>query len=308
MPRRDDEFEYDDRPRRRRPQDDEDQDRPSRSRRPRDDEDEEGERPRSRRRRDFEDENRERRPLKKKSSLPLILGILAGVFVICCGGGGLGLYFLGDRIFGEVADRTESANNMKRIGVAMHQHQDVQGFIPNNSYAPDGRPLLSWRVHILPYLGEEGLYRQFNLNEPWDGPTNRKLISQMPKIYGTAEMRKTSGEGKTYYRGFSHQGAIFEKPRAKGLPPNRLTFGNILDGMTNTIAVVEAGEAVEWTKPDDIDFGPGRPLPPLGAGRKGDQVIVLMLDGSFRIVRKTAPESAWRGASTYNGGEVVFLD
>jgi hypothetical protein len=130
----------------------------------------------------------------------------------------------------------------------------------------------------------------------------------MPKVYGTEAMRKTAGDGKTYYRGFSHPGAIFERPRAKGAPPIRLHIGGILDGTSNTIAVVEAGEAVEWTRPEDIDFGPGQPLPPLGAGRKGDQVIVLMLDGSYRFVRKSAPESTWRGASTYNGGEVVYFD
>jgi hypothetical protein len=306
MPRRDDdEFEDDDRPRSRRRRNDEDDERPARSRRSRDD-DEEFDRPR-RRRRDEENEDAPR-SRKKKSSLPLVLGILAGVFVVCCGGGGIAAYYFGDMVFGEVRDRKESTDNMKQIGLAFHNYQSTQGFIPNNSYAPDGRPLLSWRVHILPYIEHDGLYRQFNLNEAWDGPTNKKLISQMPKIYGTAELRKTAGEGKTYYRGFSHQGALFEKPRAKGLPPNRLAFGNISDGTSNTIVVVEAGEAVEWTKPDDIDFGPGRPLPPLGAGRKGDQVVVLMLDGSCRFVRKTTPESTWRAASTYNGGEVVFFD
>jgi hypothetical protein len=134
MPRRDDEFDDDDRPRRRRPRDDEDDDRPSRARRPRLDDDE---RPRRRR---FEDDD-DRSPPRKKSSLPLILGIVGGILLLCCGGGGIGLYFLGDLFVGEVKDRTQSANNLAQIGVAFHNHQDAKGFLPNNSYAPDGKPL-----------------------------------------------------------------------------------------------------------------------------------------------------------------------
>jgi hypothetical protein len=151
------------------------------------------------------------------------------------------------------------------------------------------------------------LYGQFKLDEPWDSPTNKRLLSKMPRVYGTPEAIKRAGEGKTYYRGFSHPGAVFQRP-LPGQPPIVLNFGNFTDGTTNTILVVEAGEAVEWTKPDDIDWSPGRPMPPLGAGRAGDQVLVLMADGSVRFFRKTRAETTWRALITYNGNEVVAPD
>src|SRR5207248_10367 len=101
------------------------------------------------------------------------------------------------------------------IGRAAHDHADALGYLPNNSYeVRNGKPsgLLSWRVHLLPYLGEKALYNEFKLDEPWDGPTNRKLLARMPAVYASPEARKKAGEGKTFYRGFTAPGGIFEKP------------------------------------------------------------------------------------------------
>ena len=291
MARDDDE---DERPSRRRKFDEDDAPRS----RDRDDDD------RPRRRSRDEDEN-DIRPPRKKSRLPLILGIGGGLLLFCCVGGGVSIWMFGDEITG--SDSRHSANNLKQIGTGIHSSHDTQGFLPDNSYGPDGKPLLSWRVHILPFFGQDGLYRQFNLKEPWDGPTNRRLLSQMPSVYGTPAMQKRAGEGKTYYRGFSHQGAIFQKPQRAGVP-NALRITSISDGSSNTIMVVEAGEAVEWTRPDDLDFGPGRPLPPLGAGRSGSTVQVLMCDGSIRKIRKSLPESSWRVLISYQGGEPAVFD
>ena len=197
----------DDRPRRRPRREDEDDDRPSRSRR----------------RREDEDDNRGP-PRKKKSNSGLIIGLLVGVIVVCCGGLGTAGYLIyqaGKKSveqFGEtvqaVEDSAASQNNLKKIGLGIHNHHDVIGTLPSNSYDMQGRPLLSWRVHLLPYINEDFLYKQFNLNEPWDSPTNKPLLSRMPAIYTTPEVRKKAGDTKTHYRGFSHTGAVFEKPPA----------------------------------------------------------------------------------------------
>jgi hypothetical protein len=297
MPRFDDDD--DNGPRRRRPRDDQDDDRPARSRRPRDDEDDD--RPRRRRPRD-EDDDRAPPRKKKGVGVGLVLGILGGVLLLCCGGGVLVAYLLRDKIGLDTQDRKVSNNNLKQIGIGIHNYHDVNNRLPSNTYGPDGKPLLSWRVHILPYAEQDALYKQFKLDEPWDGPNNRRLVSQMPRLYITSDTRARAGEGKTFYRGFAHKGAVFEKPAFKG---DGVNFARMTDGLTNTILVVEAGEAVEWTKPDDLDFGPGRPLPPLGAGRAGDQVLVLMGDGTTRHYAKSMSESTWRALISYNGNEVV---
>ena len=61
---------------------------------------------------------------------------------------------------GEINESEASRQNLTRIGLAMHNYQDAMGSLPNNSYGPPGkqsRPLLSWRVHILPYLNDDAL-------------------------------------------------------------------------------------------------------------------------------------------------------
>src|SRR5262249_50595397 len=64
--------------------------------------------------------------------------------------------------------RTGVANNLKQIGVAFHNYLSNHGAFPASAiYGKDGKPLLSWRVALLPYLEQEALYREFKLDEPW---------------------------------------------------------------------------------------------------------------------------------------------
>lgn len=322
MPRRDDEYDDDDRPRRRR-RDEDDDDRP---RRRSNEDDEFDDRPR-RRRFDDEDDLPPRR--KKGSNLGLILGIIGGVLLLVCGGG-IGLLFYGCKQLsnkvGSTAEQLNSSNNLKEIGLGCHLYHDRYNAFPTNSYSPDGKALLSWRVHILPFIGEQGLYSQFKLDEPWDSANNIRLLNQMPMAYATpAERSGNSARGtKTYYRGFSSPGALFarrdqNRPAIgiKGgvnqpqmvMPPLGVRFAEISDGTANTILALEAGEAVEWTKPDDLDASPNKPFPLLGGARpNSDKIVVLFADGSTRFLRRDTSEAQWRAAITYAGNEVVILD
>ena len=187
MPQRDDDFDDDDRPRRR----------------PRDDDD------RPRRRRDEDDDGP---PPRRKSNTGLVVGILVGVFVLCCGGGGTAIYFFVVKVkkglqqavsvVQEAAETAQSQQNLQQIGMAIRQYEAAQASLPNNSYESGGgkktRPLLSWRVHLLPYLGQNALYKQFKLDEPWDSPNNIRLVNQMPAVYGGPEVQKKAGPGKTF--------------------------------------------------------------------------------------------------------------
>jgi hypothetical protein len=298
---REDEFDDDDdRPRRRPPRDNDD-DRPDRARR----------RP--------EDDDFDRVPPKKKSGAGLIIGILVGVFVLCCGGGGLAGYFIFRSVkkgVEHIEQTVQGANeaqmnvaNLSQIGSAAQKHHDALGAFPNNSYETRGkqsRPLLSWRVHLLPYLGEDALYKQFKLDEPWDSATNKPLVARMPAVYGTAEARKKAADGKTYYRGFSHAGAMFEKPPAPGAPAPKIKMADVQDGVSSTILVVEAGEAVEWTKPDDIDWSPGRPRPELGyTPASWPSFTAVMADGQAKQIQKQIPEETLRLLITRNDGKVI---
>ena len=75
----------------------------------------------------------------------------------------------------------QCSRQLTRLGVALNLFQDAHGHFPAPAIAhADGTPLLSWRVAILPSLGYQSLYNRFRLDEPWDSPHNRALLSQMP--------------------------------------------------------------------------------------------------------------------------------
>jgi hypothetical protein len=81
-----------------------------------------------------------------------------------------------------VAHRAKSQNNLKQLGIAIHSYHDVHGFLPTDVRDADGKPLLSWRVLLLPYLEQEPLYRRFKLDEPWDSENNKPLLALMPEV------------------------------------------------------------------------------------------------------------------------------
>jgi prepilin-type processing-associated H-X9-DG protein len=204
--------------------------------------------------------------------------------------------------------RQTSSNNLKQIGLAWMNFHDVMQGYPEGIYDKSGKKLgLSWRVAILPYIEQQKLYAQFKLDEPWDSENNKKLISQMPRTYAPP-----GGGGKpgfTYYRCASGPGTIL--PPVPGGKPGQPAVGvkmfQIPDGTSNTITAFEAGEPVEWTRPDELEFVPGKPLPMI-CGVFGDGMNVLFADGSARFIKKTdfTPD-VLKAMITTNGGEVVQL-
>jgi hypothetical protein len=184
-------------------------------------------------------------------------------------------------------------------------------------------------VHILPFIEQDALYRQFHLDEPWDSPNNIRLMNQMPLVYATpAERRGQVPKGTmTYYRGFTTPGTMFARtgdappmfgpqgkfgppggfaPAGRAGPPVGVRMAGVTDGTANTLLVVEAGQATEWTKPGDLEASPGKPFPALGGIRpKTDIVLAAMVDCSVRTFRKDMPEHTWRALVTYNRGDIV---
>lgn len=163
----------------------------------------------------------------------------------------------------EARARIYDVNNLKQIAIAMHQYHDKEQKFPTAAiYSKDGKPLLSWRVALLPYIGEESLYKEFKLDEPWDSEHNKKLLSRMPGLYLAALPRglnKDDLRSHTFYQVFVGKGSIFE-----GKEPPTLAQVTNANGASNTVLVVEAGDAVPWTKPLDLRYIPDRPLPKMG--------------------------------------------
>lgn len=198
--------------------------------------------------------------------------------------------------------REQAVNNLKKIMLAMHNYESAFQVLPHDIVDKDGKALLSWRVALLAFA-EEGapnvLHKKFALDEPWDSKTNKPLIAEMPKMY--APVRFKDLDGFTFYRGFRGNGAFFELGKKRG-------FASISDGTSNTVGVIEAGEAVAWSKPDtDIPFDPNKPLPALGKDIDG-VFHAATLDGAVHRIRRDFDADTMKAFITIAGGEVFDFD
>ena len=152
----------------------------------------------------------------------------------------------------DYAARRQSIKNLKQLLVAWHNASDTYSRMPGNVVGKDGKPLLSWRVQLLPYLEQEELYKQFKLDEPWHSPNNKPLLAKMPDMYRTAFQAKDATY--TYYQGFAGPDTVFE-------PGRPLSIVAIRDGTSNTLAIAEVGTPVPWTQPVDVPYDPAAKFP-----------------------------------------------
>lgn len=195
----------------------------------------------------------------------------------------------------EAARRTSSANNLKQIGLAFHNYFDVHRKFPSNIRDKNGRPLLSWRVAILPYLEESKLYDEFHLDESWDSEHNIQLLSRMPHFFACPNLEL---EKQTVYLGFEGNDTVFgDKP---------IGFAQILDGTANTILAVEANEdaAVNWSAPQDIPFDPALDVNAVGNLRPGG-FNALLLDGSIMFFPNSIEQQALKNWIQKSDGNIV---
>lgn len=138
-------------------------------------------------------------------------------------------------------------SNLKQIGLALHSYYDQwQCFPPAYLAGENGRPTHSWRVLILPHLGEQTLYERYRFDEPWNSPDNLAVAKEMPSVFRCPDDWQ-AGPSDTSYAMLVGPGAFSE-----GATPT--TIEDITDGVDNTIAVVEtSGFGIRWTQPRDLD-------------------------------------------------------
>jgi hypothetical protein len=197
------------------------------------------------------------------------------------------------------AVRAQATNNLKQIGIAMHNYHDVHASFPAAaSHDDDDKPLLSWRVHILPFVEQSGLYNEFHLDEPWDSEHNKRLIPRMPAVYRTPNHPEIE-EGKTVYLAPRGEGTMFE-----GFEGPRLQ--EITDGTSNTIMAVEASpeRAVVWTAPGDFEYDAQQPLAGLG-GIHANGFLTLFADGSVHFISQSVDLKVLKALFTATGGEPI---
>jgi hypothetical protein len=202
-------------------------------------------------------------------------------------------------------ERSISQNNLHQLSLAVMNFESAMGRFPFPGIGKNGAPLgkgnnnpnLSWRVAILPYIEQAQLYNQFKLDESWDSEHNKALIPKMPKIFAPVN-GVTAEKGHTFYQIFTGREAM---------QPGMLFPGSFPDGTSNTLMIVESGDAVPWTRPEDMLYDSKKPLPKLG-GLFGGDFHAAFCDGSVRYIRKSIPEKALRALITPAGGEAIDWD
>jgi hypothetical protein len=168
------------------------------------------------------------------------------------------------------SNRGKCLNKLRQLALAIQNHQDDLGILPTDICAPDGTPLLSWRVRLLPYLECDYLYKKFHLDEPWDSPVNRRLLEQIPSVY-RCPSAALDGPLTCYVIPGVH--AIRAAP---------------------AIGVVEVDEAhaVIWTKPEDLKYDPETPHRGLCTRHSGNFAcerggFAALADGRVRFIPAT---------------------
>lgn len=192
--------------------------------------------------------------------------------------------------------RAQCINNLKQIGLALHNYHDVYGCFPAAATTDAaGKPLLSWRVAILPFLEQPGLYNRFKLDEPWNSPHNLALLGERPMVFACPS-EPNLGATVTHYLGLVGPGAFFE-----GTEGTQIT--SFIDGTSNTLAVVESWSAVPWTAPSDLPFLPRGPLPAMKSQHSGNGFNALFADASVRFLKDSTSPETLRGLITRNASE-----
>lgn len=244
----------------------------------------------------------------------IVLGVLGTILTAAAG-------YFAYRGTQEVVNKVEQAagsmkasNDLKEIGLHAHHFHDERNVFagpyhrPANGTVPtDAAARLSWRYTLLPYAGEDLLAKRFTQDQAWDSPANRSAANTPVALYCASEGPTST---QTRYRVFVGGGALFDAdpPAPKGAAgPPRLAqpprIVNITDGLSNTIYAAEAADTVPWAQHNELWFDPKAPLLPLGRPGR-DTFLVLMCDGSTRIVKKSVNPETLKMAITRAGGEI----
>ena len=203
-------------------------------------------------------------------------------------------------------------NNLKEIGRALHRYHDTYGTFPPAYVADEhGKPILSWRVLLLPFLDLRPLYEQYDLSEPWNGPNNSRLAEKLPSVYGCNCFyevdRDQMDDGRrrylTNYVAIMGPGTVWEDGRATKIK-------DIIDGTSNTIIVAEVrNQCVVWTHPLDV---PADLVFAALSSTSEEKTLnhngahhVLLADGSVRFITSNCQQELFKALATRAGGETI---
>jgi type II secretory pathway pseudopilin PulG len=224
-----------------------------------------------------------------------------------CVGGLLALLVPAVQSAREAARRSQCACNLCQIKLALQNyHSTYECFPPAYLADATGKPIHSWRVLILPFMEQHPLYDQYDFREPWDGPSNIKLLDSMPPSFACPS-RFSGPTNLTSYVAVTGPGTIFP-----GATPTKIE--DIKDGTSNTLMVVEVANVnIPWTSPQDFDartmsFRINDPRRPGISSKHPGGANGVLADASTRFLRDAITPGNLRALITIAGGEAITAD
>lgn len=223
----------------------------------------------------------------------------------------------------EAARRAQSTNNLRQIGLAMHNYADTYGHfpvgtVPNEKLDPEER--LSWLASILPYLDQAPLYNELDFDEGWEDQDNEQALqAAIPSLINPSSPEgavNIDGYGVTHYVGIAGLGEDgptlpVNDPKAGVFAYDRETdFADITDGTSNTICVGEAMNVGPWVQGGISTIRPFTETPYINGpdgfgGYHAGGCVFLFCDGSVRFISENIDSQLMEGLTTIRGGEVI---
>jgi prepilin-type N-terminal cleavage/methylation domain-containing protein/prepilin-type processing-associated H-X9-DG protein len=165
----------------------------------------------------------------------------------------------------EAANRVSCQNNLHQIGLALHQHHDIQRSFPSGYLCPQPQadpdytsPGWGWAALLLPYIEQGILAKQINLKLPVEDPNNLAVRTKVLKLYVCPSDRST-GNFTIYDKNGTPlaQAATNSYAACHGVGVDldeelddfngmfsrnsRVSIADVTDGTSNTIAIGERG-------------------------------------------------------------------
>ncbi len=205
------------------------------------------------------------------------------------------------------ARRSQCKNNLKQIGLALHNYHETFGSFPPAFIADaSGRPMHSWRVLILPYLDQAPLYNEYRFDEPWDGPHNRKLGDTVLQVFNCPSEDHGGKGGPSAMTDY----VAVVGPETMWPDRGAVALGDVRDGASNTLQVVEvANSGIPWIEPRDLHVVQMAPTINSKSGqgissRHVGGANALMADGSVRFISENLSAADLLAWLTARAGDV----
>ncbi len=167
-------------------------------------------------------------------------GIVVAILVVAAG-----LLWSAIREARDAAIACSSQSRLNQLHLAMCNYHDAYGcFPPAYLVDEDGVPAHSWRVLILPFIEEKERYSQYRFDEPWNGPNNRRLASQIPHHFHMPNEPDDSLDTNI---------VAIVGPETAFPGSSSVTIADFADGLDNTILLAEiTGSGICWMEPRDL--------------------------------------------------------